>query len=223
MNKDIVFIPGTLANSKFWHHQECYFQKKAQLHHLDMLNGFSITEIAKRFAETKLKKITLIAFSMGGYVALELFHYIPHKIEKLVLINSAARLVSEKGKKERERSRALIHKGKFDFLISLIFQNSVYNKNKYPILLPLLQSMAHEIGDKKYLIQLDSILNKPDHSSLLSTIRCPTLILASKQDNIMPIECSEYMMKHIKHSKLIFLEKCGHAAPLEQPDLLNKI
>ena len=39
----------------------------------------------------------------------------------------------------------------------------------------------------------------------------------------MPIERSGHMAKHIKHSKLIYLEECGHVAPLEQPDLLNKI
>lgn len=223
MDKDIVFIPGALASPKFWYHQASYFQEKARLHYVDVLNGFSIKEIAERFAEIAPDKFTLIAFSMGGYIALELFHFIPHKIEKLVLINSAAIVVSEKGQEERERSLALINKGKFDFLIRLIFQNSIYDKNKHPLLLPLLQAIAHEVGAEKYVIQLNAILNKSDHSSLLSTIDCPTLLLASKQDNIMPIERSEHMARHIKHSKLIYLEECGHVAPLEQPDLLNKI
>lgn len=223
MGKDIVLIPGALASSRFWHHQEYYFKEKARLHYVDVLNGFSITEIAERFSETAPAKFTLIAFSMGGYVALELFHYIPHKIDKLVLINSAARVVSEKGKEERKRSLTLINKGKFDFLINVIFQNSIYDKNKHSFLLPLLQSMAHEVGAEKYVIQLKAILNKSDHSSLLSIIECPTLLLASRQDNIMPIERSEHMAEHIKHSKLIYLEECGHVAPLEQPNLLNKI
>jgi pimeloyl-ACP methyl ester carboxylesterase len=223
MDKDIVFIPGALVNHKFWHHQASYFQEKARLHYVDVLNGFSITELAKRFAEIAPNKFILIAFSMGGYVALELFHYIPHKIEKLVLINSAAKVISERGQEERKRSLALIKKGKFDFLIRLIFQNSIYDKNKHHLLLPLLQAMAHEVGAEQYVIQLNAILNKFDHSSLLSTIECPTLLLASQQDKIMPIERSEHMALHIKHSKLIYLEECGHVAPLEQPDLLNKL
>lgn len=223
MNKDIVLIPGALASPKFWHYQECYFKDKARLHYVDVLNGFSIAEIAERFSEASPTQFTLIAFSMGGYIALELFRYIPHKIEKLVLINSAARVVSEKGKEERKRSLALINKGKFNYLINVIFQNSIYDKNKHLFLLPILQAMAHEVGAEKYVTQLNAILNKSDHSFLLSMIRCPTLLLASRQDNIMPIERSEHMAKHIKHSKLIYLEECGHVAPLEQPDLLNKI
>jgi len=223
MDKDIVLISGALASPKLWHHQEHYFQEKARIHYVDVLNNYSIREMAERFAKTAPNKFTLIAFSMGGYVALELFYYIPHQIEKLVLINSSASAVSEKGQNERERSLTLINKGKFDFLINLIFKNSVYDKNKHHLLLPLLKTMAKEVGAEKYIMQLNAILNKSDHSLLLSTIECPTLLLASRQDKIMPNERSEHMAKHIKYSKLIYLEECGHIAPLEQPDLVNKI
>lgn len=223
MDKDIVLISGALASPKLWHHQEYYFQEKARIHYVDVLNDYSIREMAERFAKTAPNKFTLIAFSMGGYVALELFNCIPHKIDKLVLINSSARAVSEKGKKERVRSLTLINRGKFDFLISLIFKNSVYDQNKYHVLLPLLKTMSKEVGSEKYVMQLNAILNKSDHSSLLSTINCPTLLLASRQDKIMPSERSEHMAKHIKYSELIYLEECGHVAQLEQPDLVNKI
>ncbi len=223
MNKDIVLISGALASPKLWHHQEYHFQEKARIHYVDVLSDYSIRKMAERFAKTAPNKFTLIAFSMGGYVALELFYLIPHKIEKLVLINSSARTVSEKGQKERERSLTLINKGKFDFLINLIFKNSIYDKNKHYLLLPLLKNMAKEVGAEKYILQLNAILHKSDHSLLLPTIECPTLLVVSRQDKIMPNERSENMAKHIKYSKIIYLEECGHVAPLEQPDLLNKI
>lgn len=93
---------------------------------------------------------------LWGYVALELFHSIPHKIEKLVLINSATKVVSDKGQKERKCSLTLINKGKFDVLIRLIFQNSIYDKNKHPLLLPILQTMEHEVGAKKIYVNQKS-------------------------------------------------------------------
>ncbi|WP_223168318.1 alpha/beta fold hydrolase [Legionella israelensis] len=159
----------------------------------------------------------------GGYITLELYHHIPNKIEKLILINSAAKLVSEKGQLERERSLDLMNKGKFDFLIKLIFKNSIYDKEKHNVLLPLAQEMAQEVGVENYKNQLNAILNKPDHSSLLSSIECPTLLIASKEDKVMPIERSEHMEKNIKRSELIYIEECGHMAMLEQPDKINQI
>lgn len=223
MNKDIVFISGALATPVFWHYQAAYFKKKARLHYVDVLNSSSVSEMAEQFSKTAPAKFIVIAFSMGGYVALELFRHIPHQIEKLVLINSLAGTISEKARAERNRSLALIDKGKFDFLISLIFKNSIYDKKKQLLLVPLLESMAREIGAEKYRMQLKTILTKPDHSDLLPTVKCPVLLLAGKQDIILPVKFSEYMEKHIENAKLIYLNECGHLAPLEQPDLLNKI
>lgn len=223
MNMDIVLIPGALATPKIWYQQEIFFQKSKQLHYVDVLNSDSIVEIALRFTTIAPKKFTLIGFSMGGYIALELYRLIPNKIEKLILINSAAKLVSEKGKFERERSLELMNKGKFDFLIKLIFKNSIYDKEKHNILLPLVQEMAQEVGVENYKNQLNAILNKPDHSPLLSMIECPTLLIASKQDKVMPIERSEHMAKNMKYSELIYIEQCGHMAMLEQPDKINQI
>ncbi|HHS7963591.1 TPA: alpha/beta fold hydrolase, partial [Legionella pneumophila] len=57
----------------------------------------------------------------------------------------------------------------------------------------------------------------------LSSIECPTLLIASEQDHVMPIERSEHMAKNIKRSELIYIEECGHMAMLEQPDKINKI
>lgn len=223
MDKDIVFIPGALATPNLWYQQEAYFQNNGRFHHIDVLGSDSIREMASRFVSYAPKKCILIGFSMGGYIALELYRHIPDKIEKLILINSAAKLLSKKGQSERERSLDLINKGKFDFLIKLIFRNSIYNKEKYNALLPLAQEMARSVGVENYKNQLNAILNKPDHSLLLPTVECPTLLIASKQDNVMPIERSEHMAKEIKHAELVYLEDCGHMAMLEQPNKMNEI
>lgn len=222
MNKDIVLIPGALTTPQLWKHQEAYLQSKANLYYLDVLNCDSITEMATRFIPQAPKKFTLIGFSMGGFIALELIKLIPHQIEKLIFVNSSARAISDKGRLERERALDLINKGKFDFLIKLMFKNSIFNTCKKSTLLPFIEQMAIQVGDANYTKQLNAILNKPDHSPLLLEINCPTLLLASKGDSVMPNERSEHMAQHIKNSELIYLEQCGHMAMLEQPDLFNQ-
>ena len=220
---DIVLIPGALATPKFWHHQEHHFHEKMRIHHAADFSGQSIAEMADTITTNLPKEFTLVGFSLGGYIALELMQQIPHRIKKLVLINSGARSISDKGLLERERSLELINQGKFEFLIKLIFKNSIHDKTKHHKLLPLLKAMAQEVGAERYKEQLTAILNKPDHSALLATIQCPTLLIASQEDNIVPMERSEHMADHIKDSKLVYLENCGHLAPLEQPDKLNRI
>lgn len=220
---DLVLIPGALATPHFWRYQEQYFQDRANICHAPFFSSHSIVEMAKKMVSHLPAKFSLVAFSMGGYIAFELIRIIPDQIESLVLINSGARFLSDKGHLERQRSLALINNGKFDFLISLIFKNSIYDKGKHKELLPLLKNMAQEIGAEKYLQQLTAILNKPDHTELLGRIQCPTLLVASRNDQVMPTERSEHMAIHIKNSKLVYIEDCGHVAPLEQPNTVNRI
>ncbi len=219
---DIVLIPGALATAKFWHHQENALQKVAQVYHADQYYGRTISEIAANLVPKLPLKFTLVGFSLGGYIALELMRYLPERIDKLILINSGAKALSEKGAIERERSMDLINRGKFDFLINLIFKNSIYDQEQCPLLLPFLQAMAHETGAERYVEQLTAMVNKPDHSALLKTIECPTLLLTSKEDKVMPPERSEHMANHLKHCELMYIENCGHVAPLEQPDRINR-
>lgn len=223
MKKDIVLISGALATPKLWQHQVELMQKTMNVHYVDVLQSDSISEMAIRFAQNAPEQFTLIGFSLGGYVALELFRHVPNRIKKLILINSGAKPISEKGQLERERSLDLIEKGKFDFLVKLIFKNSIHNKNKHDSLLPLAQEMAHEVGPENYKYQLKAILDKPDHLSILSMIKCPTLLLASQHDKVMPYKHSEHMATHIQHSELRYLENCGHLATLEQPETINDI
>jgi pimeloyl-ACP methyl ester carboxylesterase len=219
---DIVLIPGALSTSEFWCHQKDALQNVAKIHYAADYRGQTISAMAISLVPKLPEKFVLIGFSLGGYIALELITHIPERINKLILINSAAKGLSEKGVIERERSINLIHQGKFDFLINLIFKNSIHDKRKHPRLIPLLQSMAHEIGAEHYFEQLTAMVNKPDHSNILQAIQCPTLLLASRADKVMPPERSEHMANHIKNAKLIHIENCGHIAPLEQPDIINQ-
>lgn len=220
---DIVLIPGALTNDKLWQYQQKTLEAKARLHYIDLRSSQTIQDMAYRFITHAPEKFALIGFSMGGYVALELLSLIPNKIEKLVLINSGAKKLCDKGKKDREQALKLIEKGKFDLLVKLIFKNSIYNSNQFSILLPIMEEMAYELGVETYKKQLQAILNKPDQTDLLAKINCPTLLIAGRQDKVMPYERSWHMSNHIKHSKLILLNHCGHLAMLEQSEKINQI
>lgn len=222
MESNIVLVSGALATPKFWQHQEAVLIKRHHIHHVNSSSDDCIIKMAKNFAKEAPDSFNLIGFSMGGYIALELFNHIPHKIKKLILINSGAKLMSEKGVQERERSLELIRQGKFDLLVKLLFKNSVHGKNHHTEIFSLLRTMAYETGAENYQNQLTAMLNKPDHSQLLSEIKCPVLLLVSKDDQIMPPHWSEHLANHIPGAKLVHLENTGHMAPLEQYGLVNQ-
>jgi len=83
--------------------------------------------------------------------------------------------------------------------------------------------MAHEIGSNNYMNQLHAIIGRQDQTKLLTSIECPTLLLAGKNDKVIPIDCAQQMAMDIKNAELFYIEECGHMAMLEQPKIINQI
>jgi len=220
MRQNVVMIPGALATNEFWQYQEPVLSQHAHIHHTEVITQCdSIEAMANRLIDVAPQQFAIIGFSMGGYVALELYRLIPERINGLAFINSAAIPVSNKGAKERERSIDLIRKGKFDWLVELVFNKSVYDEKASENIIKTLQRMARSIGPDIYINQLIAMMDKADHESVLSTISCPTLILASANDNVMPTDRSVHLRKYIPKAELIYIERCGHVAPLEKPNV----
>lgn len=223
MEKNILFIGGSLTTKNLWRLQVDALGSLWQCEYLDTAKSSSLTEMAERYLPLAPPRFSIVAFSMGGYAALELLRFIPARIDKLILINSSARELCQLGKDDRNRSLSLIKKGKFDFLINRIFKNSIYKPAEQEALIPLLKEMAYEVGEETYAHQLMAMINKADQSALLPSIQCPTLIIASSEDRVMPTERSEHLAANIRNSELLYLKECGHMAMLEQPVILNKI
>lgn len=222
--KDLLLIPGSLCTSEIWRYNLSFLKQKfTNIHQLDVCNSSSITDMAKRYLSLLPDKFSILSFSMGGYIALDLFQYIPERIESFIVINGGARELCQRGKDERQRSVELIEKGRFDFLINRIFKNSIHDQAKKESLLPLLKNMAVEIGPDNYKLQLTAMINKHEQEFILPKISCPTLIMTGKQDQVMPNERAEHMASHISMAELIYLDNCGHMATLEQPELINEI
>ena len=57
----------------------------------------------------------------------------------------------------------------------------------------------------------------------LDQINCPTLLVWGKEDGVTPLFVGEKFNRLIKYSKLVVVEKCGHAPMMERPDEFNTI
>jgi pimeloyl-ACP methyl ester carboxylesterase len=64
-------------------------------------------------------------------------------------------------------------------------------------------------------------MSRPDATPLLSTIHCPTLILAGEEDTVTPPALSEEMQRAIAGSELTIVPAAGHLSNLEQPAHFN--
>jgi len=64
-------------------------------------------------------------------------------------------------------------------------------------------------------------LAENDTTSLLPTIRVPTLLLWGAADQRSPIDVAERFRDAIPHAELRIISAAGHVSNMEQPDLFT--
>jgi 3-oxoadipate enol-lactonase len=65
------------------------------------------------------------------------------------------------------------------------------------------------------------MMTRPDSTEILSSTRCPTLILVGDEDTVTPPSIAEAMQRAIAGSELTVLPGAGHLSNLENPGAFN--
>ncbi len=81
--------------------------------------------------------------------------------------------------------------------------------------------MADETGPEAFIRQQTAIMNRADSRDSLSSIRCPTLVLAAGADALISPEHSVELAQGIAGAKLVTIPNCGHLSTLEKSDQIS--
>src|SRR5206468_535653 len=68
---------------------------------------------------------------------------------------------------------------------------------------------------------ITALMTRPDSTSLLSEIHCPTLVLVGDQDSLTPPAFSEDIRRGITNAELVVVPDAGHMSNMEQPAAFN--
>ncbi len=221
-DRHLVLCPGFMNDRGLWARMEKGLAALSRCHFADLSQDASLAEIARRVLGAAPAKFVLIGFSMGGYVAREVVRQAPLRVTGLVLMNTSAR---PDGAKVAERNRGLINVTKergFRGLSRKTLQNSLHPYRRHDdSLLHVMQDMALRMGEAAFLRQL--ALERRDGRPNLKDIKCPTLVIWSRQDELRSLDEAQELTNGIPNARLEIIENSGHMTPLEQPDELSRI
>jgi len=71
--------------------------------------------------------------------------------------------------------------------------------------------------------QETAIIGRIDSRPHLAKIACPTLVVAGREDALMPLELLEEIARDVPKATLAVIERCGHIPSLERPEELTKL
>jgi len=213
---DILLLPGFMLDARLWDDVRTGFEAFGKLSFGDITQDDSLEAMAKRVLLNAPPRFVLVGFSMGGYVAQWIYKFAPERVIALIFMNTSAHQQSAADVAKTQVQIDLAKQYPFKGLTKRALASSVDpDRTSDQALLNRLQTMAIDNGKDVFIRQLSAMRN--DGYEDLQKIQCPTLIIASRNDQMRTVEESQLMADRIPQSKLVVMEHCGHMTPLEKP------
>ena len=169
--------------------------------------------------------VVVNGLSMGGYAAFAFYRIYPDRVRGLILTATRARSDSEAEIENRIKAINIAQLQGVGAIVDSMLPRLLSPKtikHKPDLVATIRQIMLNSsvegvVGDLRgMMIRLDSI-------PLLSKIQIPVLILAGKDDQIIPIDEAQAMNDLLPDSRLEIIEDAGHLLNMEQPEMYNRI
>jgi pimeloyl-ACP methyl ester carboxylesterase len=223
MKTPLLLLPGLLTDERLFEHQVRHLSDVCLPVVADLSAASTIAAMADgALARMPAGRFAVAGLSMGGYVALEIARRVPERLAAIALLNTNARADSPESTENRRR---LIAIGERDFasvnaalLPRLVHPDRLGDAR----LVKLLDDMADAIGLEAFKRQQAAIIGRIDSRPHLGAIRAPAMVLAAREDAIMPMEVSEEMARGIPGARLEIVEHCGHVSSIEQPEAVTQ-
>ncbi|HRF75986.1 MAG: alpha/beta hydrolase [Bacteroidetes bacterium] len=170
----------------------------------------------ERFVAYKgYQKVIVLGNSLGGHIALIYALANPDKIKGVVLTGSSGLFESAMGDSYPKR-------GDYDYIkkkAELTFYDPKFASKE------LVDELFDIVNDRAKVIRVLATAKSAIRQNLaeeVAKISAPTLLIWGNNDTITPPFVGEEFHKLIPNSQLFFIDKCGHAPMMEQPEEFNR-
>jgi len=190
---------------------------------VDMGGEQSAAELAARILRNAPERFSLLGFSLGGIVALEMIAQAPERVARLALIDTTGRPDPEANAAVRRAAVAKARGAGMDGYIDdnwsrLVAPDNAGSKE----LKGVITAMARDAGADMLASQSEVAIHRADSRKRLAAIAVPTLILAGEAEQVCPIELHRELAAAIPRAQFFTIPKAGHFAPLENPAVVAR-
>jgi len=223
MPSSVLILPGLLEDADAFEHQLPLLREVATCKVADLTRGDTIAALAAQaLEEAPAGPLAVVGHSMGGYVALEMARRAPGRVERLALLNTHARPDSAESTENRRRLMALAERD-FPAVIQALTPRLLAPAHQQEIgMTGTISEMALGVGKEAFARQERAIIGRIDSRPHLGAIRCPTLVIAGREDQIMPLEWLQELAQGIPGARLEVIDGCGHMSTLERPETVAR-
>lgn len=220
----LVLVPGLLCSARLYAAQVSALWPYGQITVADHRHGGDdMAGIATAILRDAPPRFALAGLSMGGYIAFAMMRQAPERIARLALLDTSARPDLPEQKAGREKFIAMAEAGKLSEVVETLIPRFLHrNRHADETLKNEVRAMAQETGADAFVRQTKAIMSRPDSRPLLSSIRCPTLVLVGEGDELTPPDMAREIAAGIGGATLTVVPDCGHLSTMEKSEAVNK-
>ena len=218
----LVLVPGLTCTARLYAPQIAALWPHGQITIVDHRRDDSMAAIAARILADAPPRFALAGLSMGGYIAFAMMRLAPERIAKLALLDTSARPDTAEQTAGRRTQIAMAQSGRYGEIPDLAiprYLNAKHQRDER--LTAIVRQMIEETGPEAFVRQLNAIMARPDSRPLLTSIKCPTLVLVGEGDIATPPEVNKELAAGIPGAKFTVVPDSGHLTTLEQPEAVN--
>lgn len=235
--ESIIFVTGFTANHLAWQNTIDAYRENYQTIVFDNRGigqsdcpdyPYTTEMMAKDTVELArglgIKSAHFIGASFGGCIVQTIAYQYPEMMKSMVLVNTFDTF-SMRGKLYADIRQELIQanvspESILKFITMLCWSESYLSQpGKVE---QLVERGFSSITLAGYKNQLHAMMNF-DSREWLDKIRVPCLVLAGRDDVLVPTSQSERLAKAIAGAEYYFFDNVGHVPQLEQPELFNQL
>jgi pimeloyl-ACP methyl ester carboxylesterase len=212
-----------VCDDAIWQHQADHLSKITTIKIPDYGFSDSLEKMAQVVLRDAPERFAVAGHSMGGRVAFEILRLVPERVAGVAILDTAyrPRAAGQAGERERADRFALLDVARSrgmramarQWIPGIVHPARLSDEAFITSIVEMIDRKTADI----FAAQINALLERPDAAPVLSSLRCPTMVLCGREDNWSPLAGHLEMAAMIPSSHLEIIEHCGHMGPMERP------
>lgn len=224
----VLFIHGFAGSSQWWENQVEFLKQDFQVITIDLPgHGQSswmpvnpkemAVDIAQILALLHVHEVNIVASSMGGLIAFELYRHIPQAVMRMSFVGSLPKLAQAPGylaglNVEKIRTLSNQFDGNYASILDIFFRSLFTMKERDSEAFKLVKELRAKetLPNREALKYFLDIIEKYDLRDRIASVICPLQFIRGKEDYICTQEATDWVSEHTFNARFDVIDACGH-------------